>query len=182
MPLLVLEDLPVLSSAFNAVRGTALGGLVLVGIMALVLVPFFLMMGPERLLVTGSLEFNPLWVGFAMVASLIGASLAGWIAHRAAGGLSAVVLLAVVVVAFGLGDAAMHHWLMPQLSLAREGQTLGQMLVGLREPLWYDLSGPALMGLFVWVSGSSRHIETMHERKARQASPARHQTDVTRSE
>jgi hypothetical protein len=166
LPLLVVEDLSVSSSALNAVRGTTLGVLVVVGTMALVLVPFFMMMGPERLLVAGSLEFNPLWVGFAMVASLIGASLAGWVAHRAAGSLSAVILLAVVIMAFGLGDALLHHWLMPQLSLAREGLTLGQMLLGLREPLWYDLSGPVLMALFIWVAGSSRHIETGHERKA----------------
>lgn len=155
-----------LSSALKAVRGTAAGVLVLVGVVALVLVPFFLMMGPDRLLVPGSLEFNPLWVGFAMVASLLGASLAGWFAHRVAGGLSGVVMLAAVVVAFGLGDALVHHWWMPQLSLAREGLSFGQVLIGLREPLWYDLSGPALMAVFIWVAGSSRHIETQQERQS----------------
>jgi hypothetical protein len=33
-------------------------------------------------------------------------------------------------------------------------------LLGLREPLWYDLSGPVLMAIFVWIAGSSRQIET----------------------
>jgi len=144
----------------NTMRGTAAGVLVLTGISILLLVPLFLVLGPERALVGSTLEFNTLWTGGALVVSLFAATFAGWVAHRASGGLAAVVALAVVVALFGLADASIHHWLMPHLSLSREGVSASAMLLGLREPLWYDLAGPALMAIFIWVAGSSRHTET----------------------
>ncbi len=145
----------------NTIRGTAAGALMLVGISTLLLLPLFLLLGPDRALVGSTLEFNTLWTGGAMVVSLFAATIAGWVAHRASGGLAAVIALAVVVVLFGLADASIHHWLMPAMSLSREGVSGSAMLIGLREPLWYDLSGPALMAIFIWVAGSSRHTETV---------------------
>lgn len=144
----------------NAVRGSLAGALVLVGIIACFLVPLFMVMGPERALVGPSLEFNTIWTGLAMVVCLVAATIAGWIAHRVSGGLAAVALLALLVILFGLSDAGLHHWLMPELSLSREGLTGIGVLVGLREPLWYDLTGPFVMAIFIWVAGTSRHIET----------------------
>lgn len=145
----------------NTIRGTATGALVLIGVFCLVMVPLFLALGPERVLVGTTLEFNSLWTSVALVVSLFAATLAGWMAHRASGSLGAVVALAVAVLLFGLTDAAIHHWLMPGLSLSREGVSTSAMLLGLRDPLWYDLSGPVLMAIFVWVAGSSRHIEAV---------------------
>jgi len=143
----------------NTLRGTAAGALLLTGISALFLVPLFMLLGAERVLVGSSLEFNTLWIGIAMVVSLTAATLGGWFAHRVSGGLAAVVVLAVAVMAFGLADATVHHWLIPQISLSREGLSGLNLLPGLREPLWYDLAGPALMAAFIWIAGSSRHIE-----------------------
>jgi hypothetical protein len=156
LPLLELE----VRSMLDTIRGAVAGALVLGGVAILVLTPLFLLLGPERVLVGNSLEFNTLWTGFALVVSLFAASFAGWLAHRVSGKLAAVVLLAVIVLVVGLADAAFHHWLMPHLSQTREGVSGFAMLLGLREPLWYDLSGPALMAIFIWVAGSSRHIET----------------------
>lgn len=148
----------------NTIRGTATGALVLIGIFGLAMVPLFLLMGPERVLVGTTLEFNNLWTSMAVVVSLFAATLAGWMAHRVSGSLGAVVALAVAVLLFGLTDAAIHHWLMPGLSLSREGVSTSAMLLGLREPLWYDFSGPVMMALFVWVAGSSRHIEVVADK------------------
>lgn len=144
---------------FATVRGAGLGALVLLAGSALVLVPMYLLLGPERVLVGATLEFNTAWIGMSMVVSLIAATLAGWMAHRASGKLAAVVVLAMLVMTFGLLDAAFHHWLMPELSLSRDGVSGLALLVALREPLWYDLSAPLLMAIFIWVAGSSRHIE-----------------------
>ncbi len=145
----------------NTMRGMAVGALVLIGISTLVLLPLFLIMGPEKLLVGSTLEFNTLWTGVALVVSLFAATMAGWVAHRVSGTMAAVAALAVVVLLFGLADASIHHWLMPHLSLSREAVSGAAMLLGLREPLWYDLTGPVLMAIFVWVAGSSRHIEAV---------------------
>ena len=144
---------------FNAVRGAFLGALALVGTGSLLLIPLFLLWGPDRILVGPVLESNTLWVGVAMVFSLIAATVGGWIAHRASGALPAVYALAALVLVFGLADAAIHHWLVPEISRFREDLSWGALLVGLREPLWYDLSGPVLMAVFVWVAGICRHTE-----------------------
>jgi hypothetical protein len=144
----------------DTIRGTSAGALALVAVAALLLGPLFLLMGPERVLVGSTLEFNTLWTGIAMVVSLGAAGVAGWIAHRVSGGMSAVMGVAALVLLFGLADASLHHWLMPHLSMSRDGVSGLAMLLGLREPLWYDLSGPVLMAIFVWIAGSSRQIET----------------------
>lgn len=148
----------------SAIRGTAIGALVLIGIFGLVMVPLFLVMGPERIFVGATLEFNNLWISVAVVVSLFAATLAGWMAHRVSGTLGAVVALAVAVLLFGLADATIHHWLMPHLSLSREALSGFAMLLGLREPLWYDLSGPVMMAIFIWVAGSSRHTEVVPDK------------------
>jgi hypothetical protein len=147
----------------HVLRGAAVGALTLMLTAALLLVSFLLLVGPSRVFVGAGLEFNTTWIGVAMVASLFAASLAGWVAHRSSGALAAVYLLAALVLCFGLADAALHHWLMPQLGLIREGLAWPAMLVGLREPLWYDLAGPVLMAIFIWVAGSSRHIESTEQ-------------------
>lgn len=147
----------------NIVRGTFSGALALVGTGALLLIPLFLLIGPERVLVGPALEFNTLWVGVAMVVSLIAATVGGWIAHRVSGALPAVYALAALVLAYGLADAAVHHWLVPEISQFREGLSWLALLAGLREPLWYDLSGPVLMAIFVWIAGTSRHTETTQD-------------------
>jgi len=155
----------------NTIRGMTVGALVLAGISALVLLPLFLIMGPEKVLVGSTLEFNTLWTGVALVVSLFAATMAGWVAHRVSGTMAAVAVLAVVVLLFGLVDASVHHWLMPHLSLNSAAVSGVVMLIGLREPLWYDLTGPVLMAIFVWVAGSSRHIEVAADQVTRQTRP-----------
>ncbi len=145
--------------------GTVAGAVVLVSLAALFLLPLFLAIGPERVFKGATLEFNTFWTGMAMVASLMAATAAGWTAHRVSGRLAAVITLAAAVFLFGMADAALHHWWMPQLSLGGDGAGLLDLLIGLREPLWYDLSGPVLMAIFIWIAGSSRHIETTAPRK-----------------
>jgi hypothetical protein len=145
----------------NTVRGVAAGGVILVGVASLILIPTFLFLGPDKVLVGSSLQFNDFWTGMALVVSLLAAGAAGWTAHRVSGGMMSVFALAALVVAFGLGDAVVHHWLIPQMPVPREGLTGMQMLLGLKEPLWYDLSGPVMMATFIWVAGSSRHTETL---------------------
>lgn len=144
----------------TTIRGVAAGSLVLIGIAGIFLGPLFLALGSEKLLLAGTLEFNTIWTGMTLVVSLLAASAAGWTAHRVSGGLASVVALAGLVTVFGLADAGLHHWLMPELSLSREGLSGVDILVGLREPLWYDLSGPIMMAMFIWVAGASRHTET----------------------
>jgi hypothetical protein len=140
-------------------RGMAAGVAVISGIALLFLGPLFLMLGPEHALVGNSLEFNTLWIGISMVVCLTAASIGGWIAHRVAGSIGAVLGLIAVVVAFGLADAGYHQLLAPATAVARGQLGWFELLVGLREPLWYDLTLPVLMGIFIWIAGSSRDIE-----------------------
>ncbi len=139
--------------------GVAAGVAVISGIALLCLVPLFLLLGPEHALVSDSLEFNTLWIGIALVVCLTAASIGGWIAHRVAGSIGAVLGLIAIVVAFGLADAGYHQLLAPVTAVARGQLGWFELLVGLREPLWYDLTLPVLMGIFIWIAGSSRDIE-----------------------
>ncbi|WP_018233857.1 hypothetical protein [Thioalkalivibrio thiocyanodenitrificans] len=139
--------------------GMTAGVAVISGIALLCLVPLFLLLGPEHALAGNSLEFNTLWIGIAMVVCLTAASIGGWIAHRVAGSIGAVLGLIAIVVAFGLADAGYHQLLAPTTAVARGQLGWFELLVGLREPLWYDLTLPVLMGIFIWIAGSSRDIE-----------------------
>jgi hypothetical protein len=143
----------------NVLRGTVVGTLVLIVTCSLLLIPLFLLIGPERALVGNTLEFNTFWVGLAMVVSLSAASVAGWISHRVAGSMLAVYAIMALVMVFGLTDAAVHHWLQPGLSLSRDALPWQLALLHLREPLWYDLTSPFLIAGFIWVAGSSRQQE-----------------------
>jgi hypothetical protein len=139
--------------------GLAAGLAVLLGIEIIGLVPLFLMLGPEYALVAGSLEFSVVWIGIALVVCLIAAGIGGWAAHRVSDSMGAVLGLIAVVVAFGLADAAYHQLWSPAATIAREQLAWPALLIGLREPLWYDLSLPLLMGIFIWVAGSGREFE-----------------------
>jgi hypothetical protein len=139
--------------------GVSAGVAVISGFALLFLAPLFLWLGPDRLLVGNSFEFNSLWIWFSMVVYLAAGSIGGWIAHRVAGSIGAVIGLIAVVVAFGLIDAGYHQLLAPAEAIARAQAGWFQLLINLREPLWYDLTLPLLMGIFIWVAGSSRDIE-----------------------
>jgi hypothetical protein len=122
-------------------------------------VPLSVIMGPERALEESGFVFNNLWVGLTMVACLIAACAGGWFVHRLSGSTGAVAALVVVVTLLGLADAAWHQWLMPLQWLASVPQAWYEMLLIAREPLWYDLTLPVLMAIFIWVAGSSRAVE-----------------------
>jgi hypothetical protein len=139
--------------------GLAAGLAVLLGIETVGLVPLFLTLGPEYALAAGSLEFSTVWIGISLVVCLIAASVGGWTAHRVSDSMGAVLGLIAVVVAFGLADAAYHQLFSPAVTIAREQLGWPALLIGLREPLWYDLALPLLMGIFIWVAGSSREFE-----------------------
>jgi len=140
--------------------GATAGAAVMLGIVLACLVPLFFMLGPEGALVASTQEFNTLWIAISMVVCMTAASIGGWVAHRVAGSIGAVISLIAVVVVFGLLDAGYHQLVVPVSTLI-PGQTGWlELLIGLREPLWYDLSLPVLMGIFVWVAGSGRDTET----------------------
>jgi len=142
------------------VLGVLAGLAVISGMVLLGLLPLFAFLGPDRALVAGTLEFNSMWVGIAMVVSLAAASVSGWIAHRVGQGMAAVVVLIALVVIFGLMDAAVHQvWMVPAVVTSYAALSWIEVLTGLREPLWYDLALPLLMALFIWISGSSRQLE-----------------------
>lgn len=138
--------------------------LALMAVVALVFfLPLSLIMGPERALDTGSSTFNNLWVGITMVVSLTAACVGGWMVHRVSGSLGAVIALGIAVTMLGLADAAWHQWLMPLRLLAEMPRTGYEMLLIAREPLWYDLTLPILMAVFIWVAGASRAVEYPEE-------------------
>lgn len=140
-------------------RGVMAGVLALVVVALVLLVPLFVLLGPQYALVGDSLEFTTLWVAMAMVVCLAAAGIAGWMAQRVSGSMTAVWVLVALILAFGLADAGYHHWLVTDDALVRGALPWYRWLIGLREPLWYDLSGPVLMALFAWVAGSSRAME-----------------------
>lgn len=143
----------------NSVRGVTAGLVALVVVALALMVPLFLLLGPQHALVGNSLEFTTLWVGMAMVVSLVAASIAGWVAHRVSGSMTAVWVLVAVILAFGLADAGFHHWVDQGGAVMRDALPWYHWLLGLYEPLWYDLSGPVLIAVFAWVAGSSRAME-----------------------
>ncbi|OOG21972.1 hypothetical protein B1C78_15760 [Thioalkalivibrio denitrificans] len=151
----------------GVLKGVAAGAAVISAIVTLCLVPLFLLLGPERVLVDNSMEAGAIWIWMAMVVCLTAASLGGWITHRVSGSIGAVVGLLAVVVLAGLLDAGYHQWLSPADAIVRAQASWIGLLVGMREPLWYDLALPVLMGIFVWVAGSGRAME-------HRPSPGRH--------
>lgn len=142
----------------RSVRGLLAALALMAGVVLVFLVPLSVVMGPERALDESGVTFNNLWVGISMVVSLIAACLGGWVVHRLAGSLAAVVVLVVVVALLGLFDAAWHQWLFPPRMLLA-GASWYEMLLLSREPLWYDLALPVLMAVFIWVAGMSREVE-----------------------
>ena len=139
--------------------GIAAGLAAVTGISLSFLVPLFLALGPEHALVAGTLQFNTAWIGVALIVSLTAASIGGWVAHRVSDSIGAVFGLIALVLGFGLLDAGYHQWLAPA-ALALPGQLPWyQLVLGLREPLWYDITLPLLMAAFIWVAGSSRQFE-----------------------
>ncbi|NEZ04724.1 hypothetical protein G4Y73_11225 [Wenzhouxiangella sp. XN201] len=142
----------------RTVRGVVAALALMAGVVLLFLVPLSIIMGPQRAL-DESLAFNNLWIGISMVVSLIAACIGGWVVHRLSGSLGAVIGLVVVVAVLGLIDAAWHQWFLPVRFLVEAPQAWYQMLLLSREPLWYDLTLPFLMAVFIWVAGASRAIE-----------------------
>ena len=119
--------------------GATVGVAVMLGIVLACLVPLFFMLGPQRVLVGTTLESNMLWISISMVVCMVAASIGGWVAHRVAGSIGAVISLIAVVVVSGLLDAGYHQLVAPVSTLI-PGQTGWlELLIGLREPLWYDL-------------------------------------------
>lgn len=140
-------------------RGIAASLLLMAGVALLFLVPLALVMGPQRALDDSGLAFNNLWVCISMVISLFAASVGGWWVHRLSGSLGAVIGLVVIVAILGLMDAVWHQWFLPVRFVLSAPYAWYEMLVISREPLWYDLTLPFLMAVFIWVAGSSRAIE-----------------------
>lgn len=138
--------------------GIAAGVAALSGIELLCLVPLFLMLGPEHALVGRSLQFSTIWIGIALVVGLTAASIGGWVAHRVSDSIGAVFGVIAVVVVFGLLDAGYHHLIATDV-IVRGQLPWHELLLGLREPLWYDIALPLLMAAFIWVAGSSREFE-----------------------
>lgn len=125
----------------------------------LFLVPLFLVLGPSRALAAGGVEFSTLWTGIAMVVCLGAAALGGWLAHRVAGSVATVVIVTLVLLLGGLGEAVFHQFLMTPVPLVPGRDSWLEWVLRLREPAWYDWSLPVLMATFAWIAGSGRAIE-----------------------
>lgn len=139
--------------------GIAAGVAAVIGFNLFFLVPLFLALGPEHALVAGTLQFNTIWIGIELVVCLTAAAIGGWVAHRVSDSIGAVFGVIAVVLGFGLLDAGYHQLLVHASPVTAGRLPWYQMLLGLREPLWYDIALPLLMAIFIWVTGSSREFE-----------------------
>ncbi len=143
----------------RSIRGVVAALLIIAAVALLFMVPLAVIMGPQRALDDSGLVFTTAWIGISMVTSLAAACFGGWFVHRLAGSLGAVIALAAIVAVLGLLDAVWHQWFLPASVLLNAPQTWYTILVFSREPMWYDLTLPVLMAIFIWVAGSSRAVE-----------------------
>lgn len=143
----------------RVLMGVSAGLAVVMGISLATLIPLFLVMGPEHALVGGGLEFGTAWIGISLSVYLVAAGIGGWVAHRVSGSRAAVLGLVAMILLFGFLDAGYHQWWVTDGPVLRAQLSGLELLLGLREPLWFDLMGPLLMGTFAWVAGMGRDFE-----------------------
>ena len=126
----------------------------------LFLVPLYLVIGPERALSADGSEFSTFWVGLAMVVCLAAAVIGGWLSHSRSGRLSAVAVLATLLLVVGFADAGAHEWLRLHPGLVAGVPGFLRLAVLMPEPSWYDWMLPTAMACFAWVAGHGRAVET----------------------
>jgi hypothetical protein len=121
------------------------------GVLIVSVAPWFAL-GVDRVLEPGRFESKPAVDVYAVVVGVAGAALAGWICGKIAHSRVAVIVLAGVCFAAGMGNA-LGQLRKPAPGPRTPGVSVVQAISARKEPAWFVLLMPCLGAASVLVTG-----------------------------